>query len=50
MPDSRTTQQLWQRYDALMRKAGGLTPAEKAELLQLCTTLVASGIIVEGDF
>ena len=50
MPDPRTTQQLGQRYDALMRRAGGLTPAEKAELQQLRAALILAGIVTEGDF
>ena len=50
MLDPRTTEEQWTRYDALMRKAGGLTPAEKAELQQLRSALILAGIVTEGDF
>ena len=50
MPTSRTIEELWTRYDALMRRGSTLTTAEKAELKQLHAALVRAGIVTEGDF
>ena len=50
MPTSRTIEELWPRYDALMRRGGTLSTAEKAELQQLRATLILAGIVTEGDF
>ena len=50
MPASRTIEELWTRYDALMRRVGTLTRAEKAELQQLHASLMLAGIVTEGDF
>ena len=50
MPTSRTIEERWTRYDALMRRGGTLTRAEKAELQQLHTALILAGIVTEGDF
>ena len=50
MPTSRTIENLWNRYDTLMRQGGTLTTAEKNELQQLHAALVRAGIVTEGDF
>ena len=50
MPTSRTIEDLWTRYDALMLRGSTLTAAEKAEVHQLRTALILAGIVTEGDF
>ena len=50
MPTSRTIEERWTRYDALMRRGSTLTTAEKAELQQLRAALITAGIVTEGDF
>ena len=50
MPASRTIEELWTRYDALMRRGGTLTTAEKTELQQLHAALMRAGIVTQGDF
>ena len=50
MPTSRTIEELWTRYDALLRRGGTLTTAEKAELQQLRAALMRAGIVTEEDF
>ena len=50
MPTSRTIEERWTRYDALMRRGSTLTTAEKAELQQLRAALILAGIVTEGDF
>ncbi len=50
MPPPRTIEELWTRYDALMRRGGTLTTIEKTELQQLRTALMRAGIVTEGDF
>ena len=50
MPAPRTTEELWTRYDALMRRDSSLTTAEKAELQQLRAALMGADIVTEGDF
>lgn len=47
---ANSPQQLWHRYDALWRKAGELTNAEKTELTELRALLVMAGVVTEGDF
>ena len=50
MPAPRTIEERWTRYDALMRRGGNLTTAEKTELQQLRAALILAGIVTEGDF
>ena len=50
MPTPRTIEELWTRYDALLRRGSTLTRAEKAELQLLRTALMRAGIVTEGDF
>ena len=51
MPDPHTTQEMWTRYDALMRQGGDLSTAEKTELQRLRAALILAGIVIESkDF